>query len=87
MLAFSDVLRLVQKKQWSSQSYDTGLWCDALLKEKKLETYNISSGTYLGGTSRYDHFLLTTDSLMAVEKSNELLETLEAKNASLVSLN
>jgi sulfur transfer complex TusBCD TusB component (DsrH family) len=58
-----------------------------LLKGKKLETYNISTGTYLGGTSRYDHFLLTTDSLMAVEKSNELLETLEAKNASLVSLN
>eukprot|EP00979_Chaetoceros_neogracilis_P017129 scaffold10179_cov270-Chaetoceros_neogracile.AAC.13 len=72
---------------YANDRYDTGLWCDALLKGKTLEAYNINTGTYLGGSSRYDHFLLTNDSLMAVEKSNELLETLKAKHASVVSLN
>jgi len=66
--------------------YDAGLWCDVLIKGNVLGT-GADNTTYIGGLSQYDGFLLINDSLMAVEKSNELLETLRSKNASLVSLN
>ena len=69
--------------------YDAGLWCDALLKGnalKKIAAENNQEGTYVGGHSKYNRFLLINDSIMAVKKSNEFLEALTEKNASLISL-
>ena len=37
-------------------------------------------------SSSYDRFILINDSMMAVENSNELLDVLESKDASFISL-
>jgi len=69
--------------------YDFGLWCDALIKGnalKKVAAKNGKEVTYVGGHSQYNRFLLINDSMMAVKKSNEFLEALIEKNASLISL-
>lgn len=65
---------------------DTGLWCDYLIKGDILQKG--LDGKYLGGSAGvFDNFLLINDSVMAVEKSDELLDTLHAKQLSMVSLN
>ncbi len=71
--------------------YDSGLWCDVLTGGEKggglLQHAVGDSGEFLGGTSDYDRFMLINDSLMAVEKTNEFLEILDAQEANVVSLN
>jgi len=69
--------------------YVAGLWCDALIKGnalKKVTGNNVQADKYVGGHSQCTRFLLINDSMMAVKKSNELLEALSEKNASLISL-
>ena len=69
--------------------YDAGLWCDVLIKGNalnKVAAKNGQKGTYVGGHSQYNRFLLINDSMMALKKSNEFLEALIEKNASLISL-
>jgi len=69
-----------------NEKRDTGLWCDYLIKDDILQKG--LDGTYLGGSAGvFDNFLLINDSVMAVENSNELLDTLHAKKLSMVSLN
>jgi len=83
---------------YTNNRYDTGLWCDSLTKGKLLKlnedhkdktTTNkeINFDIYDSATSQYKNFFLINDSLLALEKSNELLDALISKNASLVSLN
>ena len=72
-----------------NDKYDAGLWCDALIKGNALKKVAAKKGqadTYVGGHSQYNRFLLINDSMMAVKKSNEFLEALSEKNASLISL-
>ena len=81
---------------YTNDRYDAGLWCDTLIQGNILnhESRNSSSPTsktasqpYIAKQSQYDRFILINDSMMALDKSNELLDALEAKNVSFVSLN
>lgn len=71
--------------------HDAGLWCDALTGGEKgggiLEQAEGDSNVFIGGRSEYDRIMLINDSLLAVERTNEFLETLEARQANVVSLN
>ena len=83
--------RIIDTFFFENKRYDYGLWCDALTEGgliKPNETSKQSSGvTFLGGESAFDHFMLINDSILSLEKSNLLLDSLLKQNASLVSLN
>lgn len=71
--------------------YDTGLWCDALVEGNVLKPRSARKNKqgkikYDGRHSQYDRFLLINDSMLAVRETNEFLEALQERNASLVSL-
>ena len=71
---------------YENDRYDYGLWCDSMTKGKILTLNETNSSIFVGGTSKYDRFLLINDSMMALEKTNKLLDELDARNASFISL-
>jgi len=78
-------LKIETRVYYENIMRDTGLWCNYLTASNVLQKG--SNGTYVGGAAYYDSFLLINDSVMALEHSNELLDTLHTKKQSLVSLN
>ena len=81
----------------SNDRYDSGLWCDTLFQENVLKNQTSSEQkdnrndalippSIITNSSSYDRFILINDSMMAVENSNELLDVLESKDASFISL-
>jgi len=83
-----DIAAKLEVNYYTNDRYDFGLWCDALTQTNILQPVdNNGTTTYVGGSSSYDQFLLINDSLMAVERTNEFLDALTDRNASLVALN
>lgn len=79
--------KLEVQYQENNLAYDAGLWCDVLTKGNVLHHAKGDEDTYVGGSAEYNHFILINDSIMALDKTNMLLEALEEQQASLVSLN
>ena len=84
-LKLPDVGLRLEAQYHTNDRYNYGLWCDTLTKRDILKMSQL--GAFLRGSSEYNRFLLVNDSIMAVEQTNELLDALDSKNASLVSLN
>eukprot|EP00594_Rhizosolenia_setigera_P005429 CAMPEP_0178948130 /NCGR_PEP_ID=MMETSP0789-20121207/5299_1 /TAXON_ID=3005 /ORGANISM="Rhizosolenia setigera, Strain CCMP 1694" /LENGTH=409 /DNA_ID=CAMNT_0020628457 /DNA_START=149 /DNA_END=1375 /DNA_ORIENTATION=- len=60
---------------YENDRYDVGLWCDALLDENN------------GALSEGNNFVLSNDSIMAVEQFTAIIDTLKERNLSMTSLN
>lgn len=62
-------------KYYENDRYDVGLWCDALLDENN------------DALSEGKNFVLSNDSIMAVEQFTAIIDTLKERNLSMTSLN
>eukprot|EP00557_Chaetoceros_sp_GSL56_P014775 CAMPEP_0176485182 /NCGR_PEP_ID=MMETSP0200_2-20121128/4905_1 /TAXON_ID=947934 /ORGANISM="Chaetoceros sp., Strain GSL56" /LENGTH=377 /DNA_ID=CAMNT_0017881813 /DNA_START=410 /DNA_END=1543 /DNA_ORIENTATION=- len=96
--AMPEVVAKIETQFYKNDRYDSGLWCDSLLHKEILQKRmpsnaearrNFNATVILGEPffNRFDKIILINDSIFAVEHSNELLDTLQATGASLVSLN
>lgn len=64
----------IEIKYYHNDRYDIGLWCDTL---------NDDNGHIL---EEFDEFLLINDSIMAIQKSSELIDVMRSKNLTMASL-
>jgi hypothetical protein len=67
----------VEVKYFNNDRYDMGLWCDAL------NSIGVNEARIY---EQYDHYLLTNDSLMAIQKSSEVIDMMRSRNLTMGSL-
>ena len=74
----------VEVKYYKNDRYDIGLWCDALNDGKGEEKTDTNVGKSL--VNNFDHFMLINDSLMAIQRSSELIDVTRSKKIKMGSL-
>mmetsp|Transcript_16129 Transcript_16129/g.19704 ORF Transcript_16129/g.19704 Transcript_16129/m.19704 type:complete len:396 (-) Transcript_16129:830-2017(-) len=74
---FKDGTVTVDVRYFTNDRYDIGLWCDSLKDNQAIKRSLLD---------KYDDFTLINDSVMAVEQSSEMIDTLRDKNLNVVSL-
>jgi hypothetical protein len=81
----------IQARFYHSDRYDCGLWCDALVQESDIPPSSASfeSKTRLSSVDNSDFgtSLLISDSIMAVEETDQFQQTSRSTYYDLVSLN
>mmetsp|Transcript_800 Transcript_800/g.1264 ORF Transcript_800/g.1264 Transcript_800/m.1264 type:complete len:340 (+) Transcript_800:327-1346(+) len=87
MPQFKDGTTSLEVRYFVNDRYDSGLWCDALKGD--VEVLNNNAGDALSSSpvvQQFDQFILVNDSVMAIQRSTELLDVLRSKNLDMISL-